>query len=103
MRTHQEIDRRSLDLHRLIASKIRNNPALFSKVQDTLARWRGIVSESTQPYLLQWETLIDQGIEKCLAVAEEDSPNATALRQSSPFCGILTNQERHEFLKSWGK
>lgn len=101
MRTHQEIDERSLAIHRLVAERIRQNPALFDKAKETLARWRKTVCVSSQPYLYEWELLMNQGIEACLVVAVEESERATALRQSSPFAGILSNQDRFAFLKTW--
>ncbi len=100
-RTHQVLDQRSLDLHRLIAEKIRRDPILFGKVSTTLSRWKNIVSGSSLPYIREWDSLVQQGCDKCLAIATEDSPRATALRQSSPFCGILSNAERSHFLKTW--
>ncbi|MBF0356929.1 MAG: hypothetical protein HQL43_17015 [Alphaproteobacteria bacterium] len=101
MDNHQDIDERSLELHLLIAQKIRQNPALFNKARATLARWRGVVCQSSQPYLDEWEALMTEGLEACLSVAVERSQRAAALRQASPFTGILTNQERFAFLKSW--
>ena len=101
MRTHQEIDERSLAMHRLIAEKLRRDPALFENVRATLIRWRSTVCQASQPYLNEWELLIQQGMDACLAVAIEDSQRATALRQSSPFCGVLTEPERLAFLKTW--
>lgn len=100
MKTHQDIDERSLAMHRLIAEKLRHEPALFEQVKVTLARWRTTVSPSSQPYLEEWESLMNQGMDACLAVAVEDSERAKALRQSSPFAGILNNQERFAFLKT---
>ena len=81
MRTHQEIDARSLALHRLVADKLRQEPARLEDVKATLARWRQTVCPATQPYLREWELLIEQGLERCLAVAVEESEHATALRQ----------------------
>jgi hypothetical protein len=101
MRTHQEIDERSLALHRLVAERITHDPALLEKVRETVARWRGTVCIASQPYLEEWECLIDQGVEACLAVAVEDSQRGAALRQSSPFSGVLTNRERFAFLRDW--
>lgn len=101
MRTHQELDLRSLAMHRLVAARIRDNPVLLERVKGTLVRWRSLVDVNTVPYLDAWEHLVDQGVEACLAVATEDSERAAALRQSSPFTGILSNQERWEFLKNW--
>lgn len=103
MQTHQDIDRRSLAMHCLVVEKIRREPALFDRAKGTLARWRQTVCASSQPYLIEWERLFDQGMESCLAVAVEDSQRATDLRQSSPFAGILSNQERFAFLATWGR
>jgi hypothetical protein len=101
MRTHQEIDRRSLALHCLVAERVMRDPALFEKARRTLGRWRQTVCVASQPYLEEWERLMNQGIDACLSVAVEDSQRAAALRQSSPFSGILTNRERFAFLKQW--
>lgn len=103
MNSHQEIDQRSLALHRLLTEKIRQDPALFENVKRTLAHWRKTVCANSQPYLEEWQRLVDLGTEECLAVATEDSERANAMRQASPFCGILTNEERWEFLLEWDK
>lgn len=103
MRTHQEIDARSLAMHRLVAEKIRRNPALLARAESTLSNWRKTVSASSQPYLQEWERLFQQGLDACLAVATEDSQRAAALRQCSPFAGILTNEERLSFLRDWSR
>ena len=101
MRTHQEIDERSLALHRLVAEKVRRDPALLDKAKENLVRWRLTGCENSRPYLDEWERLVNLGIDACLAVATEDSERATALRQSSPFAGILTNDERSAFFRKW--
>jgi len=101
MRTHQEIDERSLALHRLVVEKIRKNPALFDRARLTLARYRRSVCGRSQPYLREWERLMNQGMDACLDAAVAGSERATAMRQSSPFSGILTNRERFAFLKTW--
>ena len=103
MTSHQEIDQRSLALHRVIAEKIRQDPSLFENTKRTLTRWRTIVSADSHSYLEEWQRLLDLGIEESLAVATEDSERANAMRQASPFCGILTNEERWEFLLEWDK
>lgn len=101
MKSHHEIDRRSLAMHRAVVSKIQQDPALFIKAQATLQRWRQTVCASSQPYLLAWEQLMNQGMDACLAVAIEESPRADAMRQASPFAGLLSNQERFQLLKNW--
>ena len=102
MRGHQEIDARSLELHRLIAAKVRRDPALLDRVRLTLQRWRDPGNPSrADPYLAEWERLMAQGLEQVLAAAVEESERAAALRQCSPFAGILSPTERFAFLKAW--
>lgn len=100
--SHQDIDRRSLDMHRRIAEKIRVNPALADKPREVLERWLGGVADvRCRPYLLAWKALLDRGIEAALEVAVEDSERGAAMRQNSPFCGILSHQERFSALREW--
>ena len=101
MKTHQQIDARSLALHQLIATRLRSEPALFENCKRTLTRWRASVSTNTQPYLETWERLFEQGMEASLVMATDHSQLATALRQSSPFVRVLSNTERWNFLNQW--
>ena len=101
MPTHQEIDQRSLAMHRLVAAKVRQDSRLLDQARATLRHWYQTVSPRTYVYLAEWQRLFDQGEEACLAVATEDSEHAAALRQASPLACLLTNQERFEFLKAW--
>ena len=103
MRSHQQLDDRSLALHRLVAAKLRRDPELFADARATLQRWRTVVCSSSQPYLEEWERLFERGPEACLALAVEESERAAALRQCSPLACLLSNQERFAFLKAWSQ
>ncbi|WP_242392874.1 hypothetical protein [Anaeromyxobacter oryzisoli] len=101
MRTHGEIDARSLALHRLVAEKVRHEPALFAKAQATLARWLGECTPRERRYLEEWQRAFQQGMQTALALAEEDSERGRTLRQSSPFAGVIAPRERFAFLRAW--
>ena len=101
MPTHQELDQRSLAMHKLVAGKVRADVRLLEQARDTLRRWHETSSPRTVGYLNAWQSLLDSGVEACLAVATEDSERAAALRQSSPLSCLLSNQERFAFLKDW--
>ena len=98
---HQRLDQRSLELHRLIAERLRQHPERLEGVRRTLARWAVIVSPHSQPYVAQWQRLVDAGMEAALAVALEDSERASTLRQCSPFGSVLAPKERFAFFKQW--
>lgn len=101
MHTPCELDRKSLELHRLAVQKIKADPALFCRVQETLTRFMAKSGTTPSPYLMEWQSILDQGMEAALSVAVEDSERAQVLRSSSPFSGVLDEEERLAFLEGW--
>lgn len=99
--THQAIDDRSLALHRLVAAKLRRNPKLLQKPRTVLARWRRNSCSRSDPYLAAWEEVLQRGLEATLELALSDSELGRAMRQSSPLCGVLQEDERAGFLRDW--
>lgn len=53
------------------------------------------------PYLMEWQSILDQGMNAALSVAVEDSERAQVLRSTSPFAGVLDEEERLAFLAAW--
>ena len=100
-RTPQLLDRRSLELHQLIARRLREHPERLERVRETLARWKTIVDPRSQPYVAEWQRLVDAGMDAALSVAVEDSERAAALRQCTPLGGVLSPRERWAFFKQW--
>lgn len=101
MHTPRELDRKSLELHRLAVQKIKADPALFCRVQETLTRYMAKAGTTPSPYLTEWQSILDQGIGVALSVVVEDSERAQVLRSSSPFAGVLDEEERLAFLAAW--
>ena len=99
--THKDIDDRSLAMHQVIAKKLRRRPLLLSKAKATLAHWRRNADESTRTYDEEWARALDGGLDATLRLALGRSQRAVALRQCSPFAGILTPKERKAFLRAW--
>lgn len=91
--SHDRLERRSLELHRAIASKLRARPELLAIAHDNLDRW-GRLNSGSQPYWDEWRRLLDRPLDELLAAIEEDSPRMRELRQSSPFAGVLEPKER---------
>lgn len=100
-RTHDVLDRRSLALHRLIVEQVRANPDLMNKVRGNLDRWATTASPSSQPYVNAWRKLLEQGDEAILQAAIATGENANAMRQASPFAGVLPHSVRFKFFKEW--
>lgn len=93
---------RSLALHRLVAERMRADPALFEAGRRRLQRWKVGVSENSLRYLTEWEALAEVGLDAVTQVLLEDSERAFDLRKCSPFgFEALTEEERRQFLKEW--
>ena len=94
MKDHRLIEERSLAFDRLIAAKLRRQPMLMEKARGNLARWLETCSDAARPALLEWQIALAAPFEEILALLEATGERAARLRQSSPFCGILTQEER---------
>jgi hypothetical protein len=97
VRSHAWVDRRSLALHETVAAKIEARPELLDVARANLARWIG---RSPHGALLEWQRLLDRvTIPELVALLRSESETAARLRQSSPFAGILTPEERLAILR----
>ena len=93
LRGHQRIDQRSLELHRAIAAKLREQPELLAIAHDNLTRWSKTGGRS-QPYWDAWREILERPLEEVLSLLVLDNERMTALRQAAPFAGILEPKER---------
>ena len=82
-------------MHCAIAERLRASPELLGIAHDNLRRWSGSAGRSG-PYMERWRELLALPLEELLAVIEEDSEDMRAMRQSSPFAGVLRSKERWE-------
>ncbi len=87
-------------MHRLVAEKVRTDPALLETARENLRRWRTIEG-SPSVTLAEWETILSGSVAQVAQFLEERSQRATRLRQSSPFAGILTEAERQTIYESY--
>lgn len=101
-RTPAALAARSLALHRAVAARIRAEPALFDQARAVLERWLGMTPAHLRPALEEWRGLFDDGVDAALAMAAEESERGDRLRKSSPFCGVLSHQERWRLLRGDG-
>jgi hypothetical protein len=102
---HIRIEERSIALHRAVAERIRGNPKLMEEAIINLQRYlKQSFSDSRKPVspLVEWQELLEnQSLEETLDFMVSDSERARRLRQSSPFAGILTPQERWRIYEAY--
>ncbi|MEX1044773.1 MAG: hypothetical protein WEC73_01485, partial [Chthoniobacterales bacterium] len=90
---HRKHEQRSLLMHRLVADRLRQSPGDVVRFGlDNLQRWRqrGVDCEDFS----MWDRLLQSGPERLLEILESDDEDACRLRQSSPFAGLLSEEER---------
>jgi hypothetical protein len=100
--SHQFLDALALAYHRAVAARLRTEPkAVIEVARENIARWlsSGSFDAGTAASLHEWEEILDtSNSEQLMAVITEESDEGQRLRQSSPFAGVLTDEERLEIM-----
>ena len=97
---HAYADRIGLALDLTVAAKIRQNPSLIEVAKQNLARWRVQNGGKLAPAHQEWERVLRfLTIEQLADFLVSRAPMAARLSQSSPFAGVLTEDERLSILR----
>jgi hypothetical protein len=97
--THEWVDRRSLALHEAVAAKLEAQPQLLDVARANLQRW---LTANPAAALREWCHLLETTpLPELLALLRSPGDHAARLRQSSPFAGLLTPQERQSILNDY--
>ncbi len=98
MKTHEDIDQRSLELSRKIVAHIDADPERkgLQKARLNCELW--MVDHPT-PALREWQSILSLDWIRVRAILLDDGHEGRRLRQSSPFCGILSPRERWDIYR----
>ena len=92
---HSLNDAKSLALHTVIAYKISKDPSLLENARENLADMRSRYEPDGVPlYIEEWEQILTLHWRQIAALLIAVTEEAILLRSSSPFTGILTQEER---------
>jgi predicted NACHT family NTPase len=96
VRSHQWIEQRSLALHEAVAAKLEAQPELLDIARQNLERW---MDGNAAAALREWRRILTSApLPDVLALLRSSGEEATRLRQSSPFAGLLTTEERRTIM-----
>lgn len=95
-------DFRSLEIHNLIAEKLEDNPSLVNVAINNINRWKK-QNSFPQPYLDEWLNIINSGQDVLLSFLRSTTEDAQRLRSSSPFPGIISEEERNKIFEKFQK
>lgn len=94
---------RSLWLHCAVAGKLTRDPeGVLARARTNLDRLRQVhAGGRSSPWLTRWAAVLDRGATAVLDVLTSRDEAAVALRQTSPFAGVLTERERYAALAAF--
>jgi hypothetical protein len=93
MDLHRLNEERSIEYHRLIAERLRRDPAILELARERVAGWLA-ASEKPPFYARRWAEVLAGDSPSVAAFLTDRGELATELRQSTPFAGAITAQER---------
>ncbi len=98
MRTHEQIEQRSLRMARAIADKLEAGDLMagLERARMVNHRW---CRQSPMRLHRDWSEILQRDWPFIRAVLLDPSERGAQLRQNNPFCGILTPQERWAFYR----
>ena len=90
---------RRAGLHDAVAAKLEAQPELLDVARANLQRWLRL---NPAPALHEWAHLLDSlSVPALVGLLRSVDERSTRLRQSSPFAGFLTAQERQAILNDY--
>jgi hypothetical protein len=90
---HALAEERSLEIHRLAAEELRREPDRLEMVRARVRRW--LAEGSVHPaYAQRWRQILSLPLEDVIAVMTDPGEEARALRQASPFAGLVDPRTR---------
>ena len=95
--SHEFLDALALAYYSEIARRVRLNPGLIAAARGNLQRWLagGGYDKSQVRALQEWQPLLEpQHLTDLLRTMTDPGEDATRMRQSGPFAGVLTAPER---------
>jgi len=94
-------DWRSLEMHRLIATKLEADPSLVERARSNISRWKN--QRGLTPAYSEWEEILSSGMDRILHVLTSEDQASARLRSSTPFTRILSDTERIQLFNRWAE
>jgi hypothetical protein len=90
---HELAEERSIALHGAVAERLRADPSLLEAVRARVATWLCDGSVHAE-YARAWAAILARPLAEILPVLTDPGEHARALRQVTPFTGIVEQEER---------
>lgn len=93
MNAHRLAEERSLALHRAIADRLAEDPAVLDRARTRVQRW--LATGEVHPHWAgEWQSILSRSVEEIRTALVDVSEHARALRQVTPFAGAIDPRTR---------
>jgi hypothetical protein len=99
--SHRLLEARSLAMHAVIAQKIERAPELLNIALNNLERWRSRWDNDAPAWYGEWCEIMKRPWAEIAAIITEPSEEGARLRQSAPFAGVLSVEERKRIYEAF--
>jgi len=96
-RGHRTAELQSLAYHRLVAERLDED--LVERAQNRVRRWRSH-GRVHRRWIDEWERVLAMPLPRIAKIISADTMHSRALRQTSPFAGVLSEHERRLLAKA---
>lgn len=93
MDLHRLAEERSLALHRAVAARLIADPALVERARERVREWVASGRIHVE-YAEAWTRILGAPVEDVARAITDESEAARALRQTTPFAGVVPPRER---------
>ena len=98
--THTKHELRSLEMHRIVARLFQKTPhVVINTALENISRWRRAGADCSA--FAEWEDILKHKPDSLPSFLESTDEEATRLRQSSPFPGLIPENDRIRILNSF--
>ncbi len=102
MDRHRLAEERSLAYHSVIAERLDQEPELVARARTRVGEW--LASRVPPPlYAVEWARILDGSKTEIARFLRDPSERGRELRQSTPFAGALSAQERWRIWRAVGE
>jgi hypothetical protein len=94
---HRLAEERSLAYHRVVAARLTQEPRVLEEARERVASW--LASGRSPYYAREWQRILTCTADEVARVLLGEDDHARALRQATPFAGVLKPKERWQIWK----
>lgn len=96
---HRRVELRSIALHQVVVERMRDNSEILDKARARVHLWLVDGGPTHPVYARRWQELLAQPLPEILEILVADTEWMRDLRQTTPFAGVLTDEERWEIIR----